>query len=244
MFEWIKERKLQSLVDRARVFLALNYEVPAADIEVPDTTGQQSSGAKHSDRDTGSQAPKVQYQKLDIGERPKYSSRDNEQQSDDVQHQKWGFEETPKYSMRDNYDSDTVKLMLKNMSYSAPTSRMIRDLNANTNMTFVDKLLDHISKRHMRDSDVYKAAQIDRRLFSKIVSDRTYKPAKDTCIAFAFALKLTLSEAEDLLSRAGFTLSHSSIRDVLIEFFFNEHMYDLTQINEVLYRFDQKVIGR
>ena len=96
----------------------------------------------------------------------------------------------------------------------------------------------------MRDVDVYKAAQVDRRLFSKIVSDREYKPAKDTCVAFALALRLTLGEAEDLLSRAGYTLSHSSKRDVVIEYFFKEHIYDLNDINDILYQLEQKVIGR
>ena len=91
----------------------------------------------------------------------------------------------------------------------------------------------------MKDADVYKAAQVDRRLFSKIVSDREYKPAKDTCVAFAFALKLTLPEAEDLLSRAGYTLSHSSKRDVVIEYFFKEHIYNLNDVNGVLYQLQQ-----
>ena len=110
MFEWIKEKKLQSLLDRARIFLAQNYEEPY-EPEEPEKSEQQSSGAKHSDRDTGSQGPKVQYQRLEP--------------------------DKPKFSSRDNNDSDAVQLMTRNILYSTPTSRMIRDLNANTNMTFV-----------------------------------------------------------------------------------------------------------
>ena len=96
----------------------------------------------------------------------------------------------------------------------------------------------------MRDSDVYKAANIDRRLFSKIASDRTYKPSKDTCIALALALRLSIDDANDILSRAGYTLSHSSKRDVVIEYFFRERVYDLNDMNEVLYRLGQKPLGR
>jgi hypothetical protein len=130
------------------------------------------------------------------------------------------------------------------MSSSAPASRILNELDANKNMTFVEKMLEHIDKRHLLDSDVYKTAQVDRRLFSKIISDRDYKPSKDTCVAFALALKLPLSEAEDLLSRAGYTLSHSNKRDLVIEFFFKERIYNLNELNSVLYRLDQKLIGR
>lgn len=150
-----------------------------------------------------------------------------------------------RYSVSDDdYDEDSIVRTMKELSAATPPSKVLRALEEYTNMSFVDKLLEHINKRHLRDSEVYKAAQVDRRLFSKIVSDREYKPAKDTCIAFAFALQLTLSETEDLLSRAGYTLSHSNKRDVVIEYFFKEKIHDLTDINEVLYRLDQKTIGR
>ena len=144
----------------------------------------------------------------------------------------------------DNYDGDKIRRTIQSISVSTPASRILKELDKNTNITFVDKLLDHISRRHLKDSAVYKAAQIDRRLFSKIVSDREYKPAKDTCVAFALALKLTLPEAEDLLSRAGYTLSHSSKRDVVIEYFFKEHIYNLNYVNGILHQLQQKLIGR
>ncbi len=151
-----------------------------------------------------------------------------------VQFQVWGM---------DNYDSDNIDDAMSRLT-TETSHRILEELAGNIDMTFVDKLLEHISKRHMRDSEVYKAAQVDRRLFSKIVSDREYKPAKDTCVAFALALRLTLEEAVDLLYRAGYTLSHSSKRDVIIEYFFKEKIYNLNDINDILYRLEQKVIGR
>lgn len=150
------------------------------------------------------------------------------------------------FSERDNYDVDSVDTAIRSLysfSFSSPQDS-IRALKESTDMSFVDKLLDFIDTRHMRDSDVYKAAQIDRRLFSKIVSDRSYKPAKDTCIALALALRLTLSDANDFLSRAGYVLSHSTPRDIVIEYFFREHIYDLNDINEVLFTIGDKPLGR
>ena len=110
--------------------------------------------------------------------------------------------------------------------------------------TFSQLLVQLIRERGYRDPEVYRRAQIDQRLFSKIVSDRYYRPAKDTVIAFALALRCSLEEAEKLLESAGFLLSHSSRRDMLIEWSFKNHVYDVIAVNEILDRFDEKIIGR
>lgn len=143
----------------------------------------------------------------------------------------------------DSYNEKSVIAFMKKLSESSTFSK-IDELENSIDRSFVDKMLEHINKKQLKDSVVYKAAQVDRRLFSKIVSDRTYKPAKDTCIAFALALQLPLDDANDLLSRAGYTLSHSSKRDVIIEYFIREQIYNLNDINDVLYRLGQKVLGR
>ncbi len=153
------------------------------------------------------------------------------------------------YSLRetyveDIYDADNVSKIMKQTSSSTSVSSILAELKKNQNQTFVDCLLYYIDSKNLKGSDVYKAAQIDKRLFSKIVLDHQYKPSKDTAIALAFALKLSLGEAENLLSRAGYTLSHSSTRDIIIEYFFREKIYDIIDINEVLYRLNQKMIGR
>ena len=143
----------------------------------------------------------------------------------------------------DNYSEKSVSAFMKKLSAS-PAIPELEQLDNSIDRSFVDKMLEHISRKQLKDSAVYKAAQVDRRLFSKIVSDRTYKPAKDTCIAFALALQLSLDDVTDLLSRAGYTLSHSSKRDVIIEYFIREQIYNLNDINDVLYRLGQKVLGR
>lgn len=110
--------------------------------------------------------------------------------------------------------------------------------------TFTETVIEHINQKGYKDPEVYKAAKIDRRLFSKIVSNKWYSPSKDTVTAIIMGLKLSINEAEDLYSRAGFTLSHSDKRDIVIEYFIIKKMYDLTVVNEVLYGLGERIVGR
>lgn len=146
-------------------------------------------------------------------------------------------------NINDKYNSKTVDNIMYSYSISKNAEKTIESLSESVNQTFVDRLLYYIGEKGLRNSEVYKAAQIDKRLFSKIVSDREYKPSKDTAIALALALKLSLNDANDFLSRAGYTFSHSSKRDVIIEFFFRNKIYNLMDINEVLHILGQKLIG-
>ena len=121
--------------------------------------------------------------------------------------------------------------------------RSLENIVENLDETFSEMLLRLIDERSLKDSYVYKKANVDRRHFSKIRNDMEYAPNKKTVIAFAIALELTLDEAVDLMRKAGFAFSRSSKFDVIICYFIENREFNIFEINEVLFIYGQPILG-
>lgn len=124
----------------------------------------------------------------------------------------------------------------------APSYRL-DDMLKNLDAGFSETLLELIKRSGKTEAEIYKKANISRKLFSKIRNNKDYRPSKKTAIAFALALELDLEETEDFLNRAGYALSRSKKFDVIVEYFITNKNYDIFELNEVLYAFDQPLIG-
>lgn len=164
---------------------------------------------------------------------------------------RWAAEEREKRETGERYYTPQFQRPVVRFSSAAAAEQFgkeIREKEAEfyrsaTEQSFSRTLIKLIAEKGKDSVDVYKRAQIDRKLFSKIRSRPDYIPSKKTVIALALALELSLDETQFLLERAGFTLSRSILFDVIIEYFISHRRYDIFEVNETLFAYKQSTLG-
>ena len=125
---------------------------------------------------------------------------------------------------------------------SRKIERSLDDLIGELNDTFSESLLKLIDRKNLSDSTIYNKANIDRKHFSKI-RNKDYHPSKKTAIALAIALELNFDETKDLIGRAGYALSSSNHFDLIIEYCIKNKIYDIFEVNMILFEYDQVLLG-
>lgn len=172
-----------------------------------------------------------------------YTAKENPPH-DEISHpQAKSFPRTKPLSDRQTNSSPEAVCKQASMSLlDALRDRSLADLLDRKSETFSEMLLRLIDEKGMTDVEVYKRANIDRKLFSKI-RKKDYVPKKATVFALIIGLRLNMDEARDLLSRAGFAFSESLRFDIIIEYFIEHNRYDIYEINETLFAFDEPLLG-
>ena len=115
------------------------------------------------------------------------------------------------------------------------TSLPLEEILRQHEKTFSQYLLDLLRERDGKDSDVYKRAEVSKQLFSKILNNPDYQPTKSTVIQLAIGLELDLAQTQKLLNRAGYSLTRSSKADLVVQYYIEQKIYNVTFINEALY---------
>ena len=162
-----------------------------------------------------------------------------DEHTDSRSEQRWRLEAMSEESC---FESASVSLPPEAICKSC-SSQSLEEALGQMDESFSEMLLRKIGEAGMTDAQCYNRANIDRRLFSKIKNDKHYTPSKSTVIAFGLALELPMEELRELLGKAGYSLTHASEFDIIVEYFVTQGIYNVFTINEALFAFDQNLIG-
>ncbi|MBQ3566765.1 MAG: hypothetical protein IJA12_06250 [Oscillospiraceae bacterium] len=153
-----------------------------------------------------------------------------------------------KISVEDNKYKNAYKLESSKEKYRvsyiiAPRNYLEQLIDISSVRSFSETLSDMIEKKKMKNTEVYKRANVDAKLFSKIINDKSYHPGKSTVLAFAVAMKLDLSETEQFLMEAGYAFSPNILSDIIVKYYIETKHYDIDDINAALFEYNQKLLG-
>lgn len=137
-----------------------------------------------------------------------------------------------------NIDQSEIKFSISINSFNESA-----DKSFELDESFSESVLRIIDEKELKDTEVYKKALLNRKLFSTLRSNKDYRPSKKTAISLCIALELNIDETNDLLKKAGFVLSHSNLFDVIIEYYIIKGIFDMYEINCALLDNDQEIFG-
>ena len=135
------------------------------------------------------------------------------------------------------------KMVAKEICCNSAVGKSLKDYMNQMDRSFQEMLFALIDESGMTDVECYKKANVDKRIFSKIKSNKAYRPSKQTAVAFAISLQLDLDTTQELLATVGMTLSRSNVFDKIIRYFIHNKNYNIFEINEALFEFDQTLLG-
>ncbi len=172
----------------------------------------------------------------------------NLEKEDKTEHKKSGFtfREKLKNIFYDEYysEDDDLEVCEEMQTFKKCTNSVEQYLKDNDKYNdFQTMLFKMIDERNLKDSDVYNKVHIDRRLFSKIRSDKKYHPSKETIILLGLSLELSELEIVELLDSASYSLPKNNYFDLIIRFCFINKVYNINNVNELLYDYDCKLLN-